>query len=104
MRLQRRLDRGAQDAGLNARGAAGGVHFEHAVQAPHVEADGARVSIADDRLDAAHHRRAGAERNDRDLRAARPVEHGGDVGFGFGQRDEVGALAKSRAKARTVSG
>ena len=63
--------------------------FEHAVQTPHVEADRGLVRVADDRLDAADHRRAGAERNNGDLRAARPVEQRGDVGFGLGQRDVV---------------
>ena len=89
MRLQRRLDRRAQDAGLDARGAANRVHFEHAVQAPHVEADGARITIADDRLDASHHRRTGAKGNDGDSCAARPVEQCGNVSFRLGQRDEI---------------
>ena len=94
MRLQRRFDRRPKDAGLNARGAARRVHFEHAVQAPHVEADGACVAVADQRLDAADHRRAGAERHDRNFRSACPVEHSGDVGFGLRQRDEIGCVGE----------
>ncbi len=98
MRLQRRFDRRPQDAGLNARGAACRVHFEHLVQAPHVEADRARVSIADYGLDAAHHRRAGAEGNDRDFRPACPVEHSGDVGLSLRQRDIVRRVGEVAGK------
>ena len=100
VRFQGRLDRRAANAALDARGAARAVHLEHAVEMAHVEADRSLVSVADDRLDAADHRGAGAERHDRDLRPARPIEHGFDVGFGLGQRDKVrrvGEVAVKRA-------
>jgi hypothetical protein len=89
VRLQRRLDRRAQDAGLDARGAAGRVHLEHAVEPAQVEADGAGVAVAHRRLDAAHDRGAAPEGDDGDLGAARPVEHGGHVGLARGQGDQV---------------
>ena len=66
----------------------------------HVEADRAGVAVADRRLDPADDRGAAAERNDRDLRAARPIEHGRDVGFALRQGDEigrVGEVARERA-------
>ena len=56
VRFQGRLDRRPAYAALNARSAARVVHLEHSVEMAHVEADRARVAVADDRLDAAHHR------------------------------------------------
>ena len=47
VRFQRRLDRRAANAALDARGAARAVHLEHAVEMAHVEADRAGVSVAD---------------------------------------------------------
>ena len=66
------------------------VDLEHPVEMTQVEADRAGVAVAHDWLDAADDRGAAAERNDRDLRAARPIEHGRDVGFALRQGDEVG--------------
>ena len=59
-----------------------------------VEADRAGVIVADDRLDAADHRRAESERNDRDFRSRRPVEQCGDVGFVPGEGDEIGRIGE----------
>ena len=89
VRLQRRLDRGAANASLNARGAARRVDLEHPVQAAHVEADRPGEGVADRGLDAAHDRGAGAEGYDGDVRAGRPVEHGGDIGLVLRQSDVV---------------
>ena len=94
VRFQRRLDRRSANAALDARGAARAVHLEHPVEMAHVEADRASIAVADDRLDAADDRRAAAERNDREFRAARPVEHGGDIGFGLRQGNEVGRVGE----------
>ena len=85
---------GPADPALDARGAARRVDLEHPVEAAQIEADRAGVGLADRRLDAADDRGAAAERNDGDLRAARPVEHGGDVGFALGQGDEVGRVGE----------
>ena len=74
------------------------VDLEHPVEMAHVEADGARVSAAEDRLDAAHDRGASAERNDRDLLSARPVEHGRDVGFALRQGDKIGRVGEIAVK------
>ena len=94
MGLQRRLDRRAANAALDARGAARAVHLEHPVEMAHVEADRPGVAVADRGLDAAHDRGAATERNDRDFRAARPVEHGCDVGFALRQGDEIGRVGE----------
>ena len=94
MGFQRHLDRRAADAALDARGAARGVHFQHAIEVAHVEADRAGEVLADRRLDAADDRRAGAERNDGDSPGPRPVEQGGDVGFARGQSHEVGRVGE----------
>ena len=104
VRLERRLEREAENAGLDRAARLVAIHFEHAVQAPHVEADRARITVADDGLDAAHHRRAGAERNDRDLRSRRPVEHGGDVGFRLRERDVVRRVGEIASEGAHVSG
>src|SRR5262249_52403952 len=50
--LQPGLDRGAAHSALDARGAAGPVDFNDAVEAAQIEADGARVAIADHGLNA----------------------------------------------------
>ena len=99
--FKRRLDRRPADAALNARGAARRVDLEHPVEMAHVEADRAGIAVADDRLDAADDRRAAAERNDGDLRAARPIEHGRDVGFGLraGRRDRARWRSRGRRRA-----
>ena len=104
MGFERRLDRGAAHAGLNARGAAGDVHFEHAVEMPHVEADSAGEAVADDRLDAADHRRAAP--NGMTATFAPPAQSNTAAmsASASGSATKSGALAKSRAKARTVSG
>ena len=94
VRLQGRLDRRPANAALNARGAARRVDLEHPVEMAHVEADRAGVAVADGRLDPADDRGAAAERNDRDLRAARPIEHGRDVGFALRQGDEIGRVGE----------
>ena len=87
--LQRRLDRRTQDAGLDARGAAGPVDLEDLVEPPQVEADRAGVAVADGRLDAANDRRAAAEGHDGDVRHARPIEHGDDVCFARRKGDQI---------------
>ena len=89
VRFQRRLDRRSPDAALDSRRPARLVDLEHPVQAAHIEAHRAGIGAADRRLDAADDRGAGAERNNGDLGAARPVEHVGDIGFVLGQGDEV---------------
>ena len=85
---------GPADPALDPRRAARRVDLEHPVQAPHIEAHRPGIGVADRRLDAADDRGAAAERNDGDLRAARPVEHGGDLGFVRRQGDEVGRVGE----------
>ncbi len=94
VRLQRRLDRGPADPALDASGAARRVDLEHAVEMAQIEADRAGVAVAHMRLDAADDRGAAAERNDGDLRLARPIEHGGDVDFALRQGHEVGRVGE----------
>ena len=98
MGLQRRLDRRAANTALNEGGAAGRVDLQHPVEMAHVEADRARVAVADRRLDAADHRGAAAERNDRDPYAACPIEHGGDLAFALRQGDEIGRVGEVAVK------
>ena len=89
MRLQRGLDRRAAHTGLDARGAAGPVDLEDPVEPTQIEADGAGIAVADDRLDTADDRGAASERDDGDVRSARPLEHGGHVRLARGNGDEV---------------
>ena len=78
----------------NARRAARLIDLEHAIEPAQVEADGAGVGLADRRLDAADDRGAAAEGDDGDLRPARPLEHGRNVGFACRQGDEVGRVGE----------
>src|SRR5262245_45059073 len=92
MRPQARLDSGAADAGLDSRGAARAVDLEGAVKAPQVEADRSLVAVPDGGLDAAHHRRAAAERDHGDAGPARPIQDSGDVRLARGDRYEIGGV------------
>ena len=89
MRLQRRLDRWASDAGLDARGPTGAVDFEDTLEPTQIEADDARIAVANGRLDAPDDRGAASEGNDGDVRSARPVEHRAHVRFPRGKSHEV---------------
>src|SRR3970282_1548030 len=54
------LERGAEDARLDAGGARGAVHLQHAVEPGEVERERAAIPGPDVRLDAAHHARTTA--------------------------------------------
>jgi hypothetical protein len=74
VRLELRLQLGPQRAGLDARGAAGAVHFQHPAQALHVERNRAGITAADGGFDAAAHAAAAAIGDHRDVVARRPVQ------------------------------
>jgi hypothetical protein len=54
-----------------------------------IEAHDAGIAVANSRLDATDDRGAAPERNDGDVRSARPVEHRGDVRFPRWKGDEI---------------
>ena len=93
MRLELRLERGTKDAGLDAGGARGAVDFDDAVEMPQVERDRrpARGAL-DRRLDAADDAAAGAERDQRGLRAARPIGDRGDLCLVARIGDDIGRV------------
>ena len=89
MRLELRFQRRAIGAAFDQRGARGLVdllHFSHFAQ---VDRHRALVAVAS-RLDAAAHARAAAERRDRRVRVAGPVEHRRDVVLVARIGDDVG--------------
>ena len=75
VRAELLLEPRAGRAGLDPRGARDAVDLEHAIQPPQVDRDDARVPRAQAAVDAADHARAAAERHDRDVALAAPVEH-----------------------------
>src|SRR6185503_10387508 len=83
VRPQLRLERGSEDAALDARGARSLVHLEDAAKVAEIDGDCRLVSggIAD-RLDAADDARSAAERCHARLLATGPIEHRRDVCFG----------------------
>ena len=86
------LERGSQHTGLDAGGPTGPVDLQHAVQGGQVEGrhTGVRTGRA---LHAADDRGPTAERDDRDVRVRRPVEHGDDVGLVARAEHDVGSRA-----------
>ena len=98
MRLQLVLERGAEHARFDLRGAGALVDLEHPAEPPQVEADGACEVVSDVRLDAPDHRRAAPVRDDGDPAAGAPVEDRRDILLGLGQRDEVGWLRELAAQ------
>ena len=93
VRLELRLERGTKDAGLDAGGARGAVDFDDAVEMPQIERDRrpARGAV-DRRLDAADDAAAGAERDQRRLRAARPIDDRGHLGLVARVGDDIGRV------------
>ena len=74
VRLQGGLEGRAEDAALDARGAAGAVDLQDLIEPLEIEADRAGEAVAHVRIDAADHARAAAERDHRGAGGAGPVE------------------------------
>ena len=93
MRFELCFERRAKDAGLDAGGARGAVDFDDAVEMPQIERNRrpARGTL-DRRLDAADNAAAGAERDQRGLRAGRPIGDSGDLAFVPRIGDDVGRI------------
>src|SRR5206468_1005539 len=72
VRTQLILEGGAEDAGLDARGARSAVDLEHAVEMAEIDGHGAPVDIADPRFDTTHDARAAAVGNRRGARVGTP--------------------------------
>ena len=103
VRLQLLLERGAEHARFDLRGAGALVDVEHAAEPPEVEADSACEAVADIRLDAADHRGAAAVRDDGDP-AARCTSRGSPrhpVRTRAARRDRVAPGIARRARTRS---
>jgi hypothetical protein len=95
---------GAVYACLEACGTAGAVDLQQLVHRGEVETDRAGVLATDPGLHATDHRASTAERNDREVRCAGPVEHVDDVGFGPRAHHEVGdGLQVTEQRAHNIS-
>jgi hypothetical protein len=89
VRLELGLQRGTEDAALDARGTRRAVHLQHLVHRAQVERDEGPFARAPGR-DAAHHRTAAPERNQHGPRARGPVHQVGDVLLVPGIGDHIG--------------
>src|SRR6185369_8493071 len=94
MRTELVLERGPEDAGLDARRARGAIDLEDAIEVAEVERHDAGVPAARGRFDATDDARAAAVRNGDRPRARAPVEHGDDVRFVARKGDDVGRAAE----------
>ncbi len=96
--LQRGLDRGAAHTTLDARGTAGLVDLNDAVETTQIEADCGLIAIANDRFNTADDRGAAAEGDDGDIRFARPLHHGGHLRLARRNGDEIRRVGKVALK------
>ena len=91
------LEPGTGRARLDARRARDGIDLEHAVERAQVDRDHARVPGARNRVDAADHARAAAERHHRHVALAAPVEHRAQLVLRGRERDAVGRVRELAA-------
>ena len=104
VRLQLRLDRRAEGAAFDAGGARGAIHFEDAAHAAEVDREDAALPLGRAaRLDPADDARSGAERHDRRVRAARPIEQRGDICLAASDRPPRRARRHNRPQGRAHS-
>ena len=75
-----------------------GIDLEHAVERAQVDRDDAGVPRARDRVDAADHARAAADRHDRDVVLAAPVEHRAQLVLRGREGDAVGRVRELAAQ------
>src|SRR5271170_2434923 len=105
VRLELGFERRAEDAGLDARGARAVVDLEHPVKMPQVEADrGLAPAALDPRFDPADDAAAGAERDQRRLSTARPIDDRSDVGFALRIGDDIGGRVIAAGQTARVVG
>lgn len=94
LRPQLVLQLWAEDSGLHERGPAGAVDLQNLVHRAHVQADHTGVVVAHPRFDAAHHRGAAAEGDDRDTDITAPVQDADDLVLRGGAHHEVGHVGQ----------
>ena len=92
--LQRRFEIRHPRAAADARGAGRPVDLGHAGHAHRGQRDRRRVAVADLRLDAADHRAAAAERDQRRPGVRRPVHDRQHLLFGLREGDDVGNVGR----------
>ena len=93
------VERRAEHPGLDPRRARDPVDLEHPVERAEVDADRARVVVADPRLDPAADAGAAPERDRGGALVGAPGEHRLDLGLVAGAGDEVGGVVDPTAKA-----
>ena len=86
------LGLGSEEPGLERRGPGDRVEVDQAGHSPQVEGDDAGETVAPGGQ-ASHHRRAAAERHERDAVLGAPADHGGDLVVPVGSHDGVGSVA-----------